>query len=407
MNYRLKMRDILYNDDQLGPYPDQLLPRVDKITTEIVGKVERSSPTSFRSKGHDNGKQKDEQIALRKALCNVRDYMCPKDEDLNVKRTPPSEVKGLLPDDPRVLSRHMKSLGYFLGADEVGICEVPEGAIYTDEFDLSGRPVEVPFKYAIVFLKRKQMATSLASSGNDYMYDPCSHQAYNELALISETVSEYLRIMGWDTQVNNVFYNAGPVTPLILAAGLGEGSRLGIALNPFFGANMKGAAVYTDLPMEVDKPIDFGLQDYCEHCTICYDACPSKSISNREKEYHNGYVTWVLNKKRCSAFGGHHAGGAGCGRCTRVCPWNRPDSTPQDFKDWDGDLQFLYDSVNARAKYLRDHDLHDEEEQTNKWWFDMEKVDDKFIIPKTTEWEPLDDEARAMKEESEREEEED
>ena len=162
------------------------------------------------------------------------------------------------------------------------------------------------------------MATSLASSGNDYMYDPCSHQAYNELGLITETVSEYLRLQGWDTQVNNVFYNAGPVTPLILAAGLGEGSRLGLALNPFFGANMKGAAVYTDLPMEVDKPIDFGLQEYCSHCTICYDACKSKSISNREKEYHNGYVTWVLNKKKCGAFGSKHVGGAGCGRCTRV-----------------------------------------------------------------------------------------
>ena len=54
------------------------------------------------------------------------------------------------------------------------------------------------------------------------------------------------------------------MTPLIIEAGLGEGSRLGIALNPFVGASFKAAAVLTDLPLEVDKPIDFGLQEYCK-----------------------------------------------------------------------------------------------------------------------------------------------
>lgn len=389
MNYRLKYRDILYNNEQLGPYPDHLLPRVDHITTEVPGPVLRSSPSSFR-KALSSGKAKDEKVVLRKALCNVRGYMCAKGEDLNTKRSPAAHVQSLMPEDPRVMSRHMKSLGYFLGADAVGICEVPEGAIYADEFSGSGRPVDVPFRYAIVFLKRKPPATSFASSGYDYMYDPCSHQAYNELGLITETVSEYLRLQGWDTQVNNVFCNAGPVTPLILAAGLGEGSRLGIALNPFFGANMKGAAVYTDLPMEADKPIDFGLQDYCANCHICYDACRSKAICKGEKTLHNGYVTWVLDRERCSAFEGHQVYGAGCGRCTRVCPWNRPDSMPSDFKNWDGNLQFLYDSVNARAKFLREHDLHDPEEQTSKWWFDLEQADGKFVIPKRTEYTILD-----------------
>lgn len=383
MNYKMEFRDILYGNRQLGPYPDQLLKRVDKLTTEFVGEVKRSSPTQFRTKGKDPGKKKDAKVVLREALCNVRDYMCARDEDLNSKRSAPAAEKALFPDDPHAMSRHLKSLGYFLGADAVGVCEVPEGAIYTDEFDLSGRPVNVPFKYAVVFLKRKPMATSLASSGYDYMYDPCSHVTYNQLGLISETVSEYLRLCGWDTQVNNVFYNAGPVTPLILAAGLGENSRLGIALNPFFGANMKGAAVYTDLPLETDKPIDFGLQDYCAHCHICYDACRSKAICNGEKSEHNGYVTWVLNKKRCSAFGANQVFGAGCGRCTRVCPWNRPDSTPEDLKNWDGSIEALHASVNRRAEYLRAHGLHDPEEQTDKWWFDMVREDGGFTFPPT------------------------
>jgi hypothetical protein len=40
---KLKYHDILYNDAQLGPYPDHLLKRVDKPTNDIPGPVERRS----------------------------------------------------------------------------------------------------------------------------------------------------------------------------------------------------------------------------------------------------------------------------------------------------------------------------------------------------------------------------
>ena len=35
-----------------------------------------------------------------------------------------------IPDDPRLLARHIKSLAYFLGADMVGICRLPQTAVY-------------------------------------------------------------------------------------------------------------------------------------------------------------------------------------------------------------------------------------------------------------------------------------
>ena len=40
---KLKYHDILYNDAQLGPYPDHLLKRVDKPTNEMPGPIERRS----------------------------------------------------------------------------------------------------------------------------------------------------------------------------------------------------------------------------------------------------------------------------------------------------------------------------------------------------------------------------
>jgi ferredoxin len=66
---------------------------------------------------------------------------------------------------------------------------------------------------------------------------------------------------------------------IVLDAGMGEVSRMGIFLNPFLGCNCKYAAVLTNLELETDGYVDFGLQKYCGKCTICADQCPSESIA--------------------------------------------------------------------------------------------------------------------------------
>jgi epoxyqueuosine reductase QueG len=40
-------------------------------------------------------------------------------------------------------------------------------------------------------------------------------------------------------------------------------------VNPLFGGNVRIGAVLTDLPLAVDKPIDFGLQKFCVKCKKC------------------------------------------------------------------------------------------------------------------------------------------
>ena len=53
--------------------------------------------------------------------------------------------------------------------------------------------------------------------------------------------------------------------PLLLLSGLGEVSRIGeVILNPYLGPRLKSGVVTTDLPLAHDKPIDFGLQAFCE-----------------------------------------------------------------------------------------------------------------------------------------------
>jgi len=158
---------------------------------------------------------------------------------------------------------------------------------------------------------------------------------------------------------------------LVIEAGLGEGSRMGIAVNPFVGASFKVSAVLTDLPLETDKPIDFGLQEYCSGCRICAEQCPTQAISYGEKSEHNGYMKWPHNGERCATGVITNKIGNICQRCTKVCPWNRHDSSPECFADWDGDVQFLHDAVNDEAKQRRERRFVEPEELSDKWWFPL------------------------------------
>ena len=72
-------------------------------------------------------------------------------------------------------------------------------------------------------------------------------------------------------------------------------------LNPFLIPRFKAAVVTTDLPMAVDRPIDFGMQDFCDKCCKCARECPSGAISHGDKILHNGYEKWPNDVEKCTA----------------------------------------------------------------------------------------------------------
>jgi len=386
MDYRLKYRDILYNDEQLGPYPDHKLRRVNRPTNRIFGEIKRRDPREHALALNLRGDYGPEvQKAARRmtireplgaTLVDVQLYIN------KIEKNPVHPIKAPLPENPRVISRHIKSLGYFLGADLIGICELPQSAVYTH--DMEGNPIEVQYKYAIVFACRKSMPTVNASNGYDWIFDPVSFQAYQRLACQTETMANYIRRLGYEAEASNMDKYLTLMPQLVLMAGLGEISRTGIILNPFLGLNYKTAAVLTDLPMEIDKPVDFGLQEYCSHCTICADQCVAKAIPHGDKVEYNGYETWKLDERKCASFCALNKYGNICGRCTKLCPWNRPDSTPQDFDKWDGSVEALYQSVERQAEKIKSDGFMHETEKNRKWWFDFEEIDNKYVIPETT-----------------------
>ena len=114
-------------------------------------------------------------------------------------------------------------------------------------------------------------------------------------------MAEHLRDLGFPARPQTNRDSDLLHIPLILQAGLGELSRIGeLVLNPFVGPRFKSVVLSTDIPLEVDKPIDFGLQTFCENCFKCARECPCDAIPLGGKVMFNGYEMWKPDVERCA-----------------------------------------------------------------------------------------------------------
>jgi epoxyqueuosine reductase QueG len=149
-------------------------------------------------------------------------------------------------------------------------------------------------------------------------------------------------------------------------------------LNPYLGLAYKAAAILTNMPLVPDKPIDFGLQSFCQQCKICAQNCPSKAISMGDKVMYNGYQTWKLDTRRCASFNFTNKKGTMCNRCVKVCPWSHPTTLKHNLVREMVMHSGLAQSIAIKAANLlgpgQDH-------PEDKWWFDMEYDGDTIRVP--------------------------
>jgi reductive dehalogenase len=291
---------------------------------------------------------------------------------------PVSDTVAPLPDDPEALANHIKATCYFLGTDIVGICEVPEYAWFSHDWD--GNPVKPEHRFAIVLLIDQGYETMAGSTGDDWISSAQSYHAYNRGSVVACTVANYIRQLGHDARAHTNDDSRVQHLPLTLLAGCGELSRIGeVVLNPFLGPRFKTAVVTTNLPMATDKPIDFGLQDFCRQCMKCARECPCAAISFGEKVMFNGYEMWKPDVAACARYRIMNPGGSACGRCMKVCPFNKPGLLRYRAALW------FAVKVPASRKlliWLDDWLSFGRRVAGLKWWFDMEWRGDKLVRPK-------------------------
>ena len=223
--------------------------------------------------------------------------------------------------DPQRNADNLKATAYYLGVDAVGLCSVPEWAWYSH--DAGGNVLPAYHANAVNLLLDQGHETMEGASGDDWISVAQSMRAYLRFSMLGGIIGEQLRRLGWSARVHSVLDGDVLQPPLLLLSGLGEVSRIGeVILNPFLGPRLKSGTVTTDMPMASDRPIDFGLQRFCESCNKCARECPSGAITAGPKLMYNGYEIWKSDAEKCARYRITNAAGGMCGRCMKTCPWN-------------------------------------------------------------------------------------
>ncbi len=250
----------------------------------------------------------------------------------------PSGIK--LPiDDPSRVTRAVKTAATFFGASLVGICKLERRWVYSSSYLLApegGKTVQnvIPeeFKYAIAIgVEMDYDAIQCSPSGPAAT---ATGLGYSKMAFTAGLLAHYIRGLGY--QALPCGNDTACSIPIAIDAGLGEMARNGLLITPEFGPRVRLAKVLTDLPLIPDRPIEFGVWDFCLICEKCAKKCPSKSIMFGEPsdEPHNisnrnGVMAWHINAETCLAFWADNH--IDCSNCIRTCPFNKPAGRLHDW----------------------------------------------------------------------------
>ena len=375
----------------LGRYEMERIPRVDEPTTRVlreeIKRVPRRADLFSRALAGDLGERpahERRRFAVKHPLAFAMTPLIRNMVPLQGGREP---LAGSSLKDARRNAEAVKALGYYLGADLVGICRA-EPWMYYSHGDEAGEPIDAYHPYAVVMLIDQGFETMEGSSGDDWVSGAQSMRAYMRGAHLAGVMAAHLRRLGHSSRVHSNAHSELLHLPAMLMAGLGEMSRIGeLVLNPFIGPRSKSVVFTTDLPLEVDRPVDFGLQAVCRMCQKCARECPCNAIPFGAKVMFNGYEIWKPDVEKCGRYRLTNARGSACGRCMKTCPYNREDLVESEKLLW------LSIDVPAARRALIDYDDATGGGARNplkRWWFDLEIVDGVALKPASANERDLD-----------------
>jgi ferredoxin-NADP reductase/epoxyqueuosine reductase QueG len=376
-------RDPYQNRDYaMGAHPFERLKRADTPTTFIdearVARVPKRADLFARAQFGDMGKSVQDgakgghyarksapSFAQRRALGA---FVLLQDGD---------SADAPKPTDPERNAANLKAASYFLGVDAVGLSRCPEWTWYSH--DALGDPIDPPHDQAVSMIIDQGYETMEGASGDDWISVAQSMRAYLRFSLLGGVIAQQIRNLGYKAKAHTVMDGEVLQPPLLLLSGLGEVSRIGeVILNPYLGPRLKSGVVTTDMPMDHDRPIDFGLQAFCEACNKCARECPSGAITAGPKLMFNGYEIWKSDSQKCATYRITTPGGAMCGRCMKTCPWNLEGLFAEKPFRWAA--SHIPAAAPALAKLddlVGNGGLND----VKKWWWDIELQSDGAYRP--------------------------
>ncbi|MBN2472648.1 MAG: 4Fe-4S dicluster domain-containing protein [Anaerolineae bacterium] len=237
-------------------------------------------------------------------------------------------------NSPDLAAEFIKEVGHRYGATLVGITKTNPDWLYSEgwrgcpeDYDYSNMPAH--WEYAIVIGVPMEWDAILGSPQFS-----TSGDAYDRVTTAAIRLEACLKYMGYPARAHtpNNGYDL-IVPPHAVEAGLGEVGRTGYCITPELGGNCRMAVITTSLPMTIDRPIDYGVAEFCNKCKLCAESCPSGAISMADSPdgmVLRGYEHWYINNGACYNFWRETMGPMGCRMCVATCPYSRKDNWIHD-----------------------------------------------------------------------------
>ena len=281
-------------------------------------------------------------FALRNAAWHVADYFAERLDDeaggrregfldfLTAQRGGAEERMDV--GSPEEMAEEVKQAAKLFGADRVGITFYDERWVYTHKYGRHEEvemPMDLPEDLTSVIVVCHAMDHDLLLTVPSALSGTATGVGYSNDVVTLLALCQFIRNLGYQAYAS--MNDTAASIPFAIQAGLGEYGRHGLLIAPGLGPRLRIGKIFTDLPLAHDRPIRFGVREFCEICRRCSDECPPGAIDKGEpaETVHNpsnvpGLTKWTTDAEKCFGFWASQV--TDCSICVRVCSYNRPYS---------------------------------------------------------------------------------
>lgn len=220
--------------------------------------------------------------------------------------------------NPYGMSTQVKHAARLFGASLVGICKLNRDWVYAG--------IEIPETLENVIVIAVEMDANGIAASPAVPAATATGVGYSKMAFTAACTGEFIRNLGYQAiQCGN---DTALSIPLAIDAGLGELGRNGLLITPQYGPRVRICKVITDLPIGPDKPVEFGVKEFCRTCKMCSEYCKAEAISSDDepsfkivsKSNNPGALKWYVDVDKCYLFWCENS--VDCSTCIKVCPYN-------------------------------------------------------------------------------------
>lgn len=274
------------------------------------------------------------------------------------------------------MSAEVKQAAKVFGADLTGITATDLRWHYSHKYDADNRsekPNELPAHLINCIVIGTAMQYEVVKTYPSVLAGVAPGFGYSKDAFVLQTIAQFIRNLGYEAVAS--LNDTAQAIPYAVQAGLAEYGRNGLAITKEFGPRVRFGKIFTNLPLQHDKPMKFGVNEFCDICRKCADACPAKAIPIGEPtdKIHNrsniiGVKKWTVDGEKCFSIWANQ--GTECGICIRVCPYNKGNKTFLQRVYFSFFKQLAFSPFKKWALWLDDA-LGFGKRKSPSWWWKM------------------------------------